>query len=361
MPDAMTLAPMPTTPPPVTRDQLDLIKHTVAAGATDAELKLFLYDCERRGVHPLDRLIHFTKRGGRYTPVVGIDFLRTRAADTGEMAGSDDAVFDKDARTATVTVYRLTRGTRYAYTATARYDEYVPDAGPNLRGDTLWRKMPHVMLGKCAEALALRKAFPQQLAGLYVKEELEQARTPDFQEQAITIADQYAAPPPEAGNPAFDGVIDPSGPPDARDSPEVHVFKSERLAALGPGVVLITGFEARPTKNPTVTRYVLTVAGGPTWPEAQTQITTIKERFASAAVAAFHAEQPVAVTTKKGQFGGYELVTIADAGDVPFWRARSTGGRGRRRTCCSACGAGLRGGRNVEVARRFLWGTTSRK
>ena len=327
MADAMTLAPMPTTPPPVTRDQLDLIKHTVAAGATDAELKLFLYDCERRGVHPLDRLIHFTKRGGRYTPVVGIDFLRTRAADTGEMAGSDDAVFDKDARTATVTVYRLTRGTRYAYTATARYDEYVPDAGPNLRGDTLWRKMPHVMLGKCAEALALRKAFPQQLAGLYVKEELEQARTPDFQEQAITIADQYAVQPPVEYASTVGGRIDVTdlrpptdpedGPEDARDSPEVHTFKSERLAALGPGVVLITGFEARPTKNPTVTRYVLTVAGGPSWPEAQTQITTIKERFASAAEAAFHAEQPVAVTTKKGPFG-YELVSIADVGDVPF-------------------------------------------
>ena len=203
MTDAMTLALTPATPPPVTRDQLALIKKTVAFGATDAELDLYLYDCARRGVHPLDRLIHFTKRGGRYTPVVGIDFLRTRAADTGEMAGSDDAVFDKDARTATVTVYRLTRGQRYAYTATARYDEYVPDPGPNLRGDTLWRKMPHVMLGKCAEALALRKAFPQQLAGLYVKEELEQAR-PDFEETAVSIADQYAVPPvsslpPEAG------------------------------------------------------------------------------------------------------------------------------------------------------------------
>ena len=329
MTDAMTLAPLPTTPPPVTRDQLDLIKHTVAAGATDAELKLFLYDCERRGVHPLDRLIHFTKRGGRYTPVVGIDFLRTRAADTGEMAGSDDAVFDKDARTATVTVYRLTRGTRYAYTATARYDEYVPDPGPNLRGDTLWRKMPHVMLGKCAEALALRKAFPQQLAGLYVKEELEQAR-PDFHETAVTIADQYAVPPDPPGQTPPNSTQTPprtpltsapdpdDGPEDARDSPEVHTFKSERLAQLGPGVVLITGFEPRPTKNPTVTRYVLTVAGGPTWPEAQTQITTIKERFASAAEAAFHAEQPVAITTKKGQFGGWELVSIADVGDVPF-------------------------------------------
>ena len=196
-------------------------------------------------------MIHFTKRSGRYTPVVGIDYLRGRAADTGEMAGSDDAVFDKDARTATVTVYRLTRGTRYAYSATARYTEYVPDPGPNGRGDTLWRKMPHVMLGKCAEALALRKAFPQQLAGLYVKEELEQAR-PDFQEQATSIADQYAVPPLSTLPPEAGSDDDPRHESeDARDQPEVHMFKSERLARLEPGVVLITAFDVRTDEKPT--------------------------------------------------------------------------------------------------------------
>ena len=316
MPDALTLAPAPVAPV-VTREQLALIKRTVAAGATDAELELFLFDCARRGVHPLDRLLHFTKRSGRYTPVVGIDYLRTRAADTGEMAGSDDAVFDEDARTATVTVYRLTRGTRYAYSATARYTEYVPDPGPNGRGDTLWRKMPHVMLGKCAEALALRKAFPQQLAGLYVNEELEQTR-PDFQEQATSIADQYAAPavstlPPEAG----EGDDPRHEAEDARDQPEVHIFKSERLAQLEPGVVLITHYAEQPTKNPRVTRYRLTVAGGPTWPDAQTQLTTVSERFASIAEAAWHAEAPVAVTVKKTPFG-FELATIVEAGAAPF-------------------------------------------
>ena len=316
MPDALTLAPAPVAPV-VTREQLALIKRTVAAGATDAELELFLFDCARRGVHPLDRLLHFTKRSGRYTPVVGIDYLRTRAADTGEMAGSDDAVFDKDARTATVTVYRLTRGTRYAYSATARYTEYVPEPGPNGRGDTLWRKMPHVMLGKCAEALALRKAFPQQLAGLYVNEELEQTR-PDFQEQATSIADQYAAPPVSTLPPEAGSDDDPRHEAeDARDQPEVHIFKSERLAQLEPGVVLITHYEEQPTKNPRVTRYRLTVAGGPTWPEAQTQLTTVSERFASIAEAAWHAEAPVTVTVKKTPFG-FELATIVEAGAAPF-------------------------------------------
>jgi len=172
----MALVPAPT--PTITPDQMALITKTVAAGATADELKLYLYDCARHGVHPLDRLIHFTKRGGKYTPVTSIDFMRTRAADSGEMAGSDDPVFhpsvmgsgDTHPLGATVTVYRLTQGQRFAYSATARWSEYKPDVN-----DFMWKKMPHTMLGKCAEALALRKGFPKQLAGLYAREEMEQA------------------------------------------------------------------------------------------------------------------------------------------------------------------------------------------
>jgi phage recombination protein Bet len=312
MSETLTLAPAGAPAPVVTRDQLALIKKTVAVGATDAELELYLFDCQRRGVHPLDRLIHFTKRAGRYTPITSIDFLRGRAHDTGEMAGSDDPVFDKDARTATVTVYRLTRGTRYAYSATARYSEYVPAPGQ----DHMWKRMPHVMLGKCAEALALRKAFPQQLGGLYVKEELEQAR-PDFVTEATAIADQYqgqptAAPPARAPN----GGALADDDNDARDQIEVHEFSAERLARLATGVVLITKLDAVPTKNPNVIRTTITVAGNASWPANQTRLTTINETLAARAESAWHRDQAVLLRTTKGKFG-YELAGLEDAHEGP--------------------------------------------
>lgn len=165
--------------PVITAEQFDLIRATIAKDATEAELQLFLFDCKRQGVHPLDRLIHFTKRGGKYTPITSIDFIRQRAAQTGECGGIDDALFNGTTKTADftakVTVYRIVQGQRCAFTATARWHEYKPE-----QHDFMWQRMPHTMLGKCAEALALRKAFPQQLAGLYAQEEI----TPEPQSPA---------------------------------------------------------------------------------------------------------------------------------------------------------------------------------
>lgn len=159
----------------ITGEQTDLIRRTIAADATDAELALFFYDCQRRGVHPLDKLIHFTKRKGKYTPVTSIDFFRARAAQTREHMGTDDVCFtgtpgDADFA-ATVTVYRRVQGEKCAFIATARLAEYMPEP-PN---DFMWRKMPHGQLGKCAEALALRKGFPQELEGLHTVDELDRA------------------------------------------------------------------------------------------------------------------------------------------------------------------------------------------
>ena len=156
--------------------QLALIKKTVAAGATADELELYLYDCHRQGVHPLDKLIHFTKRGGKYVPITSIDFLRMQAAKTCEYAGADDALFTgepgKPGFAASMTVYRMVAAFRCAWTATARWEEYFPGEQQGY----MWRKMPHVMLSKVAESLVLRKAFADRLHGLYTHEEMAQAQ-----------------------------------------------------------------------------------------------------------------------------------------------------------------------------------------
>jgi phage recombination protein Bet len=159
----------------ITESQVDLIRRTIAKDASPEELQSFFYDCKRRGVHPLDKLVHFTKRSGKYVPITSIDFMRARAAETGDYAGNDDAVFvdtpKKPNFSATVVVWRFVRDNRCPFGATARWAEYCPASGQ----DHMWQKMPHVMLAKCAEALALRKAFPQQLSGLYTAEEMDQA------------------------------------------------------------------------------------------------------------------------------------------------------------------------------------------
>jgi len=192
--DLTTPAPGHLERPEVTDDQMALIRDTIAQGATDEQLKLFLYDNSRRGVHPLDKMIHFTLRSGRYTPITSIDFMRSRAAASGAYAGNDDAVFvagtNGRPKSATVTVYRLVGGQRCPFSATARWDEYYPGDGDQ---SFLWRKMPHVLLGKCSECLALRKGFPQELSGLYAREEMDQAGAPD---NSTAVALDVSAPPP---------------------------------------------------------------------------------------------------------------------------------------------------------------------
>ncbi len=169
------------TPTPIrtddrfSRDQIDLIKQTVAVGATDLELRFFLENAARTGLDPLMRQIYFVKRKGKGTIQVGIDGFRLIADRTRCYAGSDEPVFDReDARhpnKASVTVWKLVAGQRCPFTASARWSEYCPEEGQDFQ----WQRMPYLMLAKCAEAQALRKGFPAELSGVYVDAEMDQA------------------------------------------------------------------------------------------------------------------------------------------------------------------------------------------
>ncbi len=231
----------------ISTEHIDIVKRTVARGATDDQLKMYLHDCNRRGVHPLDRLIHFTTVGDKYTPIVSIDFLRSQAASSGAYAGNDNPVFEEGSAedryeplSATVTVYRMVEGTRCAFTATARWVEYCPPDSKNF----MWKKMPHTMLGKCAEALALRKGFPQEVSGLYTKDELMQADN-------VT----YAV---EAEDPIDNVSVDTALPPHVTDDVPIEAYDDRIQVAVIPPPKQQNGSSPKSRPAPTKTGRCIT-------------------------------------------------------------------------------------------------------
>lgn len=140
------------------------------------DLVYFLQVCQSTGLNPVSKQIYGIYRGNKLTIQAGIDGLRAVAERTGLYAGSDAGQFDyKDNKLekATVTVYKLNKitGERMPTSATALWSEYSP--APGTYGN-MWTKMPETMLEKCAEAKALRKAFPN-CAQVYAEEEMHQA------------------------------------------------------------------------------------------------------------------------------------------------------------------------------------------
>lgn len=151
----------------------DLIKRLYCKGSTDDELELFIHACKRVGLDPFMKQIYAIKRGNALTIQTAIDGFRVIAERTGCYSPGRESTFTYDEKekvlSATSYIKKMTLDkTWHEIAATAYMEEYD---GKN----TFWNKMPRTMLSKCAEALALRKAFPAQLSGLYTKEEMDQA------------------------------------------------------------------------------------------------------------------------------------------------------------------------------------------
>jgi phage recombination protein Bet len=164
-----------------TPEQTQLISSTIAPGCSNDELRLFAYACQRTGLDPFSRQIYAIRRAGKMTIQAGIDGLRSIAERTGQLDGSisewcgDDGIWtdvwlgSKPPAAAKTTIWR--KGAGHPFTGVARFQDYNAGQG-------LWTKMGATMIAKCSEALALRKAFPADLSGVYSTDEMDQAVEP---------------------------------------------------------------------------------------------------------------------------------------------------------------------------------------
>jgi len=194
-------------------------------------IEVFLSQCERTQLDPVARQIYCIKRGNKWGVQISIDGARLVAERSGEYEGQTAAQWTADGEkwvdvwlaetppaAARVGVYR--RGFRDPLFAVARFASYVVmndewvdrQKTGNKVLSPMWAKMPDVMIAKVAEMLALRKAFPQDLSGLYSTEEMEQAGgapAPRSSQPAVAAAPSSSEYP--GLDPRVEAVIDAQG------------------------------------------------------------------------------------------------------------------------------------------------------
>lgn len=175
------------------QEQIDLIKSMLCPTITDDELKLFAHTCKRTGLDPLLKQIYPVKRWNSaqgkevMTIQTAIDGYRLIAERSGKYSPGRDAEYGYDdngnLKWARAFIKKMTPdGTWHEISATAFWDEYVQTTKQGTPTQ-FWKSKAHLMLSKCAESLALRKAFPAELSGLRTDDEMKQADNPQVEEE----------------------------------------------------------------------------------------------------------------------------------------------------------------------------------
>lgn len=229
------------------QSEMQVVRETIAPGCSDAELMLFAKVCERTGLDPFARQIYALKRKSkddkgnyeeRLSIQTSIDGLRVIAERTTHYRGQEGPHFcgpdgewrevwleSKPPAAARVGIIR--EGFDEPVRAIALYHEYVQTY--NDSPTKMWKEKPTLMLAKCAEALALRKAFPNDMSGVYTEEEIppptdgEKAKTDldDLKRTGVVTGRHTApqlAPPPREPEPQAQTFI-PGGSAEAAMNP----------------------------------------------------------------------------------------------------------------------------------------------
>lgn len=176
-----------------TQEQRDMIRGKYAPGASEAEFSVLLEIAQTRKLNPITSQIYFINRGGKWSVQVGIDGLRALAQRSGLYGGQDEPEFiEVDARLVLCKVRVYRKDWDRPCVGVAYWEEYGARAS-----NPLWKTLPHGMLAKVAEALALRKAFPEDTSGLYTSDEMDRdvhpARPPAPSREPVVTYD-----PPES-------------------------------------------------------------------------------------------------------------------------------------------------------------------
>lgn len=322
-----------------TEEQALVLKQAgVDNDVTHAELTGFLHLTQRTGLDPFSRQIYligrWDTRAGRkvFSPQTGIDGYRIVAQRTAERTGTplsyDDSLWcgedgdwhdvwlSKEApRAAKVTVYRGAS----KFSAVATYDEYV-QTKKGGEPTSMWARMPAVMLAKCAESLALRKAFPHDLAGVYTTEEMMQADNPartgaevqrPAQRHAGPVDDEWNATPPRVMVQQQDA--DAETPQDAT---------AQQLESIGNGLRAVRGITDPAAMLAAVSQILdreLTAPDQLTADEAELVVTTLRdEHRAQAKQERQQAEAQMSEDVKPKYASGAQLTALRQtlAGDL---------------------------------------------
>lgn len=165
------------------QELLAVLASSLYPGAADGSIKMVLSYCKASGLDPMQKPVHIVPmydrsiNGMRDVVMPGIGLYRTQAARSNGYAGVSEPEFGPDVTEkiggqemtypnwCRVTVSRrLPSGEIVNFTAKEFWKEnYAVKGGKekSIAPNAMWTKRPYGQIAKCAEAQALRKAFPE--------------------------------------------------------------------------------------------------------------------------------------------------------------------------------------------------------